>query len=621
LVVTVWYLTLSAGGRSRSTSDALEFQNGHDSLVERVKITASRGRGIVFDGKDTGFEANGNVVRDCIVDGVFGDGIEMLGASRNVVEGCSISNVGGHGISATKSSASASQPNKQASDNIIYNNDVDNAGQDGIRVNSSDRNRIAGNRITNSGDVGSGDGIRILTENGIACDDNVVAGNVATDTQTTKTQRYGLAIASPLCNRTVVADGNDFSGNGIAPINDLGTATQYGTDTVPPVAPSGLTATAVYKTQIDLGWIASTDPVGVYEIWRDGSLLESVGPPTTYSDTTVAAGSTHSYEVRARDASGNLSAFSNTASATTPLVAVLFHDGFETGDFSNWTQSNGLVVQQTEVFAGSWAARATGTNTAAFATKQLTTAESNLYTQLHFNVASQSTNANLIKFRTGANDAILTIFVSNLDRIGYRNDVVNPPVSTTSTIAAARGAWHTLQVHVSINGAASQTEVWLDDTKIAALSQTQSLGTNPIGRLELGDNSTTHTYDVALDEIDYDRDPIGVPTAPQNLRATNVTPSTVDLAWDAASDDVGVTTYRLRRNGSPIADLSGSTLTYSDTGLSPGTQYTYSVTALDAAGHESPLSNALQVTTAASGPTAVCWPFRTPAPLPIRRCK
>jgi trimeric autotransporter adhesin len=416
----------------------------------------------------------------------------------------------------------------------------------------------------------------------------------------------------------VFANGNDFSGNAVAPISDLGTATQYGTDTVPPVAPSGLTATAVYKTQIDLGWIASTDPVGVYEIWRDGSLLETVGPPTAYSDTTVAAGSTHSYEVRARDASGNFSAFSNTASATTPLVAVLFHDGFESGDLSGWTQNDGLVVQQQEIFAGSWAARATGANTAAFATKYLTTTESDLYTQLHFNVASQSTSANLLRLRTEGDDAILTVFVTNSDRIAYRNDVT--PLTTTSTVVAARGAWHALQVHVSISGAAGQTEVWLDDTKIAALSQTQSLGTAPIARLELGDNATNHTYDVALDEIDYDRDPIGVPTAPQNLRATNVAASVVDLAWDAASDNLGVTTYRLRRNGSPIADLSGSTLTYSDTGLSPGTQYTYTVTALDAAGHESPLSNALQLTTAGS-PTAVCWPFRSPAPLPIRRCK
>jgi parallel beta-helix repeat protein len=618
--VTVRDMTVSAGGPARSTSDALDFDNGSDSLVERVKITASRGRGIVFDGKDTGFAANGNVVRDCTIDGVFSDGIELLGASRNVVEGCSITNVGGHGISATKSSASAPQPNKQSSDNIIRNNIVANAGQDGIRVNASDRNRIDGNQVTNSGTAVTGDGIRILTENGISCDDNVVQGNLATDTQATKTQRYGLNIADPLCTRTVVGDGNDFSGNDLAPINDLGSATQYGTDTVPPAAPSGLTATAVYKTQIELGWTASPDIVGVYEIWRDGALLEMVGAQTTYADTTVAAGSTHSYQVRARDASGNLSAFSNTAWAATPMVAVLFHDGFETGDLSKWTSAAGLVVQQTEVFDGSFAARASGTNTAAFATKQLTSTESNLYTQLHFNVSSQSTSANLLRLRTEANDAILTVFVTNTDRIAYRNEVAN--TTTISTVSAARGAWHALQAHVSIDGAASQTEVWLDGTMIAALSQTQSLGTDPIGRLELGDNSSNHSYDVALDEVDYDReliaDPDAAPTVPQNLQATNVTASAVDLAWDASSDDVGVTSYRVWRDGVVVATI-GATTSYTDRGVAPSSHYDYNVQALDAAGNPSGLSNTAPVDTP-GGPTIACWPFVGPAPVSVKRC-
>jgi fibronectin type 3 domain-containing protein len=95
----------------------------------------------------------------------------------------------------------------------------------------------------------------------------------------------------------------------------------------PPTAPSNLTATAASATQINLSWTASTDQVGVtgYNIQRcSGSGCSSFlqvanvsGTTTTYSDTSLTAATSYSYHVQATDAAGNLSAFSNTASATT----------------------------------------------------------------------------------------------------------------------------------------------------------------------------------------------------------------------------------------------------------------------------------------------------------------
>lgn len=127
-----------------------------------------------------------------------------------------------------KSSSVADQPNKESNDNLISSNVIDEAGQDGVNVGSSDRNQILGNTITNTADVIAGrDGIRISSADSVSCDDNVVAGNTATDTQATKTQRYGLNIASSLCHRTVVGPGNNFAGNLTGDIRDLGTGTIY----------------------------------------------------------------------------------------------------------------------------------------------------------------------------------------------------------------------------------------------------------------------------------------------------------------------------------------------------------------------------------------------------------
>jgi hypothetical protein len=95
-------------------------------------------------------------------------------------------------------------------------------------------------------------------------------------------------------------------------------------DTQPPTVPSNLAATAVSGSQINLSWTASTDNVGVtgYRVERQdpgSSTFTQVATVTgaAYSDTGLTAGRTYSYRVRATDAAGNLSPYSNVASATT----------------------------------------------------------------------------------------------------------------------------------------------------------------------------------------------------------------------------------------------------------------------------------------------------------------
>ncbi|OGY26408.1 MAG: hypothetical protein A2Z42_04560 [Candidatus Woykebacteria bacterium RBG_19FT_COMBO_43_10] len=91
-------------------------------------------------------------------------------------------------------------------------------------------------------------------------------------------------------------------------------------DTTPPTAPANLAATAVSSSQINLGWTASTDNVGVtgYEVYRDSSPTPIATVTTTsYSNTGLSSSTTYSYFVRAKDEAGNRSGPSNTASATT----------------------------------------------------------------------------------------------------------------------------------------------------------------------------------------------------------------------------------------------------------------------------------------------------------------
>ena len=106
-------------------------------------------------------------------------------------------------------------------------------------------------------------------------------------------------------------------------------ATPQAPDTTAPTAPSSLSATAASSSQINLSWTAATDAVGVtgYRVERcqgaGCSSFSQVATPTgtSSSDTGLLAGTSYSYRVRATDAAGNLSGYSNTASATTAGTA------------------------------------------------------------------------------------------------------------------------------------------------------------------------------------------------------------------------------------------------------------------------------------------------------------
>jgi len=93
-------------------------------------------------------------------------------------------------------------------------------------------------------------------------------------------------------------------------------------DTTPPSIPTNLTATSMSSTEIDLSWYASTDDVEVegYKVYRDGIHIENT-TTTSFSDTGLSPGTQYCYTISAYDTTGNESAQSSEACATTLDVA------------------------------------------------------------------------------------------------------------------------------------------------------------------------------------------------------------------------------------------------------------------------------------------------------------
>ncbi len=213
---------------------------------------------------------------------------------------------------------------------------------------------------------------------------------------------------------------------------------------------------------------------------------------TTYSFTGWSDGGLATHDIVAPATPVTLTA------SFSPSSNVLFRDGFESGTMSAWTTNAGLVVQNTQRYAGTWGARATTTSAARYAIKSLT-ARTSLYQQVRFKVLSKAAvPVTVMGARTGGNARRVEVFLNGANRLALRN--VTTATAYASTTAVTLNVWHTVQLHTTIAGTASTTEVWLDGVKIAALTRTMSLGTAGIGRVQIGEALAGKTYDIAFDD-------------------------------------------------------------------------------------------------------------------------
>jgi chitodextrinase len=104
------------------------------------------------------------------------------------------------------------------------------------------------------------------------------------------------------------------------------------------------------------------------------------------------------------------------------------------------------------------------------------------------------------------------------------------------------------------------------------------------------------------------------PSTPTGLGSPSHNETTINLAWTASTDNVGVTGYKIFRDGNQVG--TSNTPSYSDTGLTVNTTYDYKVSAYDAAGNNSPQSSPFSQSTstdiaAPSAPTGLSSPSKT----------
>jgi len=198
--------------------------------------------------------------------------------------------------------------------------------------------------------------------------------------------------------------------------------------------------------------------------------------------------------------------------------------------------------------------------------------------------------------------------------LGITCRLVNLQAMAQYEVGAADGTWWGFSpcgdIFATVNGPDKSVILYHTGTgeQIAAGGWT-GMASNLKPRCDAGSH---YIGDTVLIENTADKDCEGgedtqAPTWPDGteLIATDIYPVSVELAWTAAEDNVGVTQYRIFKDDELVNTVDADRLDYSVTGLSSATQYTFRIEAGDAADNWSDDGPSLTVTTTDRAPI---WP-------------
>ena len=447
-----------------------------------------------------------------------------------------------------------------------------------------------------------------------------------------------------------------------AEVNGIEVVTSTAANT-PPTSPSNLAVTVASSTQINLSWTASATSGVTYTVLRNGTAVADGLTATAYNDSGLTPSTTYSYTIEAVDSAGTSMA-SNTATATTFDVNCTSGCGSDVLAISAGGPAADVYSADEDFNGGN--ASSTGatintsgvTNPAPQSVYQHQRVGNNFtytlpgltpgasYTvRLHFdefywtaagkrvfNVGINGTqvlnNFDIFATAGGQDIAIVEPFTVTANAQGqillqFTTITDNAEINGIEVIAAPPVAPNNLGAtaistsQINLSWTASSTPGVVYDVFRSTTSGFTPSSANQIATATgtvYSDTglavNTTYYYVVEASNASGTSAPtpqvsastITIPAAPTNLTATAASPSQINLDW-TASVTSGVT-YTVLRNGTAIANnLTGTT--YTDSNLTSGTAYSYTVEAVNAAG-TSPASNTTSTTTLAAGCTTNC---------------
>jgi hypothetical protein len=374
--------------------------------------------------------------------------------------------------------------------------------------------------------------------------------------------------------------------------------------TPPAVALTTPTAGTTYTTpQSVLVKATATDAVEVAKVWflRNNVVVSTdTASPYEFSwPITGANNGAHSWKATAFDAMGN--------SSTTVPVPVTVNIDITPPAVALTTPTAGTTYTTPQ----SVPVKATATDAVEVAKVWF----------LRNNVVVSTDTASPYEYSwaiTGANNGAHSWKATAFDAMGNSSTTVAVPVTvniditppavalTTPTAGTTYTTPQSVPVKATATDAVGVTKVWfvLNDVVVSTDTTLPYQYSWPITGANngayawkstafdaMGNSSTTVAVPVTVN-ID-----ILPPSTPVLQSPTELSTTSVKLSWSAATDNVGVTGYRLYRDTFLITTIGGEETSFLDSGLAPETLYKYTVAAFDDMGNTSAMSPELSVTT------------------------
>ena len=339
--------------------------------------------------------------------------------------------------------------------------------------------------------------------------------------------------------------------------------------------------TATGSTSITMTATTATDPSGGVEYYFD----ETIGGGTdsgwqsssSYTDTGLSPETEYTYRVRTRDGLGNTGSYSTSESATTDAEGFvgIISDDFESS-WGNWndggTDCRRNANDSAYAHQGTYCVRLVdNTNTSVMTTNNL---DLSGYSEVKIDFwyyPRSFDNANedfWLQISTNGGTSFDTVEEWNLD-----DEFVNGNFYSDSVTITGYTLTSNTQLRFRCDASGDQDYVYIDEVVVSAYS-------GPADTDPPTPNPSTWSQ---------------VPTADSS--------SSITMTATTASDPHGVEYYFDETTGNPGGSDSGwqSSSSYTDTGLSPETQYTYQVRTRDALGNTGSYSTSESATTPADG--------------------
>ena len=301
-------------------------------------------------------------------------------------------------------------------------------------------------------------------------------GSLTTSVSGTSATMTGLSASTSYAFYVIA---KDAAGNTSSASNTVNVTTDSGSvpDTEAPTAPTGLSASNITTSSVDLSWNASSDNVGVtgYTVYVDGS-IETTVSGTSYQVTGLASSTTYDFYVTASDAAGNESGASNTVTETTQSTGgggtTILHEGFFESGWDGWVDGGNdcaRVNNSSVAYEGNYSIRIRD-NSGVASSMTLNSINVSGYDQVevefYFYVSSMETNEDFwLRFNDGSGWTTVGSWVSGSSFNGNGFYTTTVPISSSSFNFGSSASFR-FQCDASGNG----DRIYIDQVTIRGVS-------------------------------------------------------------------------------------------------------------------------------------------------------